>query len=274
VTAYSASRVLAVGAELRAARLRAGLTQKQVADQIGIQHSRVSKWENGKGLPTEADLGVMLLLYEITGDERVEFLRLAREAADPNWVSPGVGRRLASLIESERLARRIVNFEPMHVPGLCQTPEYARAVMAGSGVTHAQLSQGVELRMSRQKVLTKDGAPEYVAIIAEYALRYPPCTRREMAGQLRKLLTLGRRPNVSILVLPFDCGPSAARHGPFVLTEPRQGDPVVRLEHYRSTTTLTNSRDVRDYQAAVEEIRGQAVGAAALIRKLLMEVER
>lgn len=277
MTAYNASRARELGAELKAARLRVGLTQEQVAGRINRQHSRISKWERGIGLPSEADLGALLLLYEITGEEREDFLRLAREAADPNWVSPGVGRRLASLIESERLARRIVNVEPLFIPGLCQTGDYAHAIMVGAGVTREQANQRVELRLDRQELLTSSGAPEFVAIIGEHALRYPPCARHVMIKQLQKLLTLARLPNVSIHVLPLDSGYSSALYGPFVLMEPRNGEPVVRQEHLAATTTLTNTRDVRTYQTAAEEIRRQAmdeVDSAAFIGNLLNEMEQ
>lgn len=274
MTAYSTPGARDLGAELKAARLRAGLTQKQVGERIERQQHRVSKWEQGIGLPTEADLGKLLLVYEIAGEEQEDFRRLLQEAAAPDRVSPGVGRRLASLIESERRARRIVNVEPLFIPGLCQTRDYAHAIMAGGGLTREQANQRVDVRMDRQALLADDNAPEFVAIIGVHALIHPPCDRPTMIEQLEKLLAMAELPTVSILVLPLDIGYSPALYGPFALIEPRKGEPVVRQEHLAATTTLTNTRDVRTYRTAVDDIHRQAMSAdlsVAFIRKLLKE---
>lgn len=227
-------------------------------------------------LPGEADLRAMLDVYNIVDEEHEELLRLAREVTDPNWVTAGAGRQLATLLDTERMASRITNVEPLRIPGLCQTEAYARAIFAGAGLTRTQVAQGVAFRLSRQALLDRDDAPQYVAIIGEYALRYPPCDPPVMIGQLRRLLNLADRPNVSVLVLPYAARTSHALEGAFVLMELRRGDPVVRLEAYRGTTTLSNSRDVRDYQAAVEDIRRQAMNeaeSASFIGRLLNELE-
>mgnify|MGYP001607191145 FL=1 len=226
----------------------------------------------------------MLTLYGVTGEEHERLLAMAREAADPNWVVPGLGRRVAATIASEKAARRIVNVEPMLIPGMCQTDEYARAVMGSLSVTRERADQLVATRARRRAVLTRNNPPEYVAIIGEFALRYPPCDSTAMAEQLDLLLTLGDLPNVSILVLPFaECSSSAAVLGSFSLlvqrlpdSQPR-GAPVVRQENYRGTTALSNRRDVRDYQTAVEEILRKtmsAAGSRAFIAKLKKEMER
>lgn len=276
MTTYNASRARELGALLRAARKHRKLSLVAVGKQIRRHHSQISRWERGQGLPDEAVLGQMLLIYEVTPEEGEDLLTLAREAADPNWISPGVGRRLAALIETEKRARRIVNLELVIVPGLCQTEEYARWIMLIAGVTRDQINTRVDLRLRRQDRLTDENAPEYVAIIGEQALRYPPCDRSVMIKQLQKLLTLAELPNVSIHVLPFGCR-APAIESPFVLMELHRGDPMVHQEHYRATTTLTNPRDVGDYQAVVGEILRQVMNTAesiAFIGRLLEEWSR
>jgi hypothetical protein len=203
-------------------------------------------------------------------------LQLARDAADPNWVAPGVDKQLAALIEDERTARRIVNVQPLLIPGLLQTEEYARSIMVGAGTTRGQADQRILVRLGRQSVLTRRRPPEFLAIIGEHALRYPQCESDVMAEQLQHLLEMSARPNLSILVLPINIGYSPALEGPFVLLEFDRGDPVVQQEHYRATTTLTDSRDVRDYQTAVDVIVTQAMSpeeSAAFIAGLMKETE-
>lgn len=260
MNAANASRARALGAELREARKRAGMTMEQLAAQLDRSHSDISRWENGKRLPSEADTAAVLGILGVTGDERNRLLQLARDAADPNWVAPGVDKQLAALIEDEKTARRIVTVQPLLIPGLLQTEDYARSIMTGAGVTRGQADQRVLMRIGRQAVLSRKNPPEYLAIIGEHALRYPPCESTVMANQLEHLLALAERhPAVTVLVLPMGIGYSPAMEGPFVLLEFNRGDPVVQQEHFRATTTLTDNRDVRDYQAAVEMTRGKAM---------------
>jgi transcriptional regulator with XRE-family HTH domain len=271
------SRARALGAELRAARKAAGMTLEQLAGQLGRAHSDLSRWETGKRLPSEADTAAVLGILRVTGDERHRLLQLARDAADPNWVAPGVDKQLAALIEDEKTASRITNVEPLIVPGLLQTEGYATSIMVGAGATRGQAEQRVLVRLGRQRLLDRRNAPELVAIIGEHALHYPPCSRDVMVDQLRHLSAVAERPNVTIMVLPFDVGYSPALEGPFVLLEFTQGAPVVQQEHYRSTTTLTDTKDVRDYVEAVAAIRGATLSpadSAELITKLGDELER
>jgi hypothetical protein len=77
----------------------------------------------------------------VTGDERDRLLQLARDATDPNWVAPGVGTSPPSP-EYERTATNITNVEPLMIPGLLQTADYARSIMLSAGRPPARLSSG------------------------------------------------------------------------------------------------------------------------------------
>lgn len=266
-----------MGAELREARKRAGLSMQQLGDQLGRAHSDVSRWESGKRLPSVADTAAVLGILGVTGPERDRLLQLAKDAGDPNWVAPGLNKQLAGLIADEKTAQRIINVEPLLVPGLLQTEDYARSIMRGAGATIGETDSRVLIRLGRQNVLNRRNAPDFLAVIGEHALRYPPCPPSMMCEQLDRLLTDARRPNITILVLPMDVGYSPALEGPFVLHEFDRGEPVVQQEHYRATTTLTDIRDVRDYRAAVDAIQRQALTAehsATLISEVLTEMEQ
>jgi transcriptional regulator with XRE-family HTH domain len=277
VSNTNASRARALGAELREARKHAGMTLEQLAGQLGRSHSDLSRWETGKRIPSEADTAAVLGILGVIGDDRDRLVQLAREAANPNWVAPGVNRGLAALIEDEKVARHIVNVEPLVIPGLLQSDDYANAIMTGAGASRGEIEQRVLVRMGRQRLLTRRNAPEFVAVIGEHALRYPPCTAVEMVDQLQHLLTMSEHKNVTIHVLPFGIGYSPAHEGSFVLLEFAQGAPVVHQEHYRSTTTITESRDVRDYAEAVESILGKTLNpadSAGAIERLAEEMEQ
>lgn len=269
-------RSLGFGARLRDARKRAGLSQQQLAGLLKRQHSHISRWENGKLAISEADAGAVLGVLGITGAERDELLELARDAADPNWLAPGLDRQLAVLTEYERLADTIINVQPMLIPGLLQIAEYAKAIMIGAGATSGEAQQRVTYRMGRRDVLTRHNPVNYVGLIGEYALRYPPCDDAVAAEQLRQLLKLAQLDNVTIQVMPIERRYVSALEGPFVLIESARTKSVVHLERYRSSTILTDARDVRDYQDAADSLRRDAMSSAAtteLIAKLVDEME-
>jgi transcriptional regulator with XRE-family HTH domain len=271
------SRALQLGAELREARKKADKTIVQVAEALGYHHSTISRWERGETMPSVADIGAVLVVLGITGDDRDHLIELARYDGVPDWVAPGIGKQLALLIEYERIAHRVAEMNPLMIPGLLQTSAYARALMIADGTTPGKAEQRTKIRMDRQNVLTRKQRPvHYLAIIGEQALRYPPCDDAQVVEQFDHLLTMGARPNVTIEVLPFDRRCTLALEGRFILLEFIDDTGVVHLESQWSTTTLTNEQAVRDYQRTVDAIRGPALGeqdSAALIRKIQKEVE-
>jgi transcriptional regulator with XRE-family HTH domain len=271
------SRALQLGAELRDARKKADKTIVQVAEALGYHHSTISRWERGETMPTVADIGAVLVVLGITGDHRDQLIELARHDSVLDWVAPGMGKQLALLIEYERIAHRVAEINPVLIPGLLQTSDYARSLMLGAGATPGEADRGTKTRMDRQDVLTRKQRPvHYLAIFGEYALRYPACDDVVMVEQLGHLITMGARPNVTIEVVPFDQRYTRALEGRFILLEFNDGTGIVHLESYSATTTLTNEHAVRDYQHTVETIRRRTLGeqdSAALIRKIQKEVE-
>ncbi|MCA1185543.1 MULTISPECIES: helix-turn-helix transcriptional regulator [unclassified Saccharopolyspora] len=270
-------RARQLGAELRAARKAAGLSTSELGTRLGRSHTHVSRWENGKLTPREADVGAVLGILGVTGDERERLLQLARDAGDPNWVAPGVGKQLTVLTEYERTAQRITDVEPLLIPGLLQTGNYARSIMRGAGATRGEADKRVTYRLGRRDVLSRRTPVALNAIIGEHALRYPPCEPAVMVEQLRHLSEWVQRDNVEAQVLPLGGGYSPALEGPFVLIEFSRDKPVVHLEHYRSSTTITDAKDVQDYQNAAERLRGMAMSreaSAALVAEITDQMEK
>ncbi|HEX3785282.1 MAG TPA: Scr1 family TA system antitoxin-like transcriptional regulator [Pseudonocardiaceae bacterium] len=153
------SQAVQLGADLREQRKRAnggkGMTVAQVAAALGFHHSTVSRWERGETMPSEADTASVLAIYGVTGEERGRLVELARHDDIPDWVAPGIGKQLAALIEYERIADRITEVNPLLIPGLLQTRDYARSLMIGAGAPLGQAEQGAVIRMGRQNVLTR-----------------------------------------------------------------------------------------------------------------------
>lgn len=268
-------RAHALGAGLREKR-QGKMTVRELAQQLGKAHSAIVRWEGGQIAPSVEDTAAVLGILGVTGPERDRLLELARDAADPNWVAPGVHRHVAALAEYERTASSITNVQPLMVPGLLQTAEYARSIMLSAGATRGEADQRVIYRMGRRDILTRAEPVEFHAIIGESALRFPPCERAVMAAQLRHLQKWAEMPNVTVQAVSLDHGYSPSLEGPFVLLEFDKARPVVQLEHYRSATTLTDVGDVRDYKDAAETLRRDAMSPASttgLIADIADEME-
>src|SRR5580704_7099732 len=115
--------------ELRRARLDAGLTQEQVATAMDWSLSKLIRIENGTVGISMNDLKAILAHYKITDDRRsAELIALSRGARERSWWNSyrDVAPRLIQLIEYEAAAFIARNFQPLIVPGLLQTEEYAR----------------------------------------------------------------------------------------------------------------------------------------------------
>lgn len=254
-------RARQLGAELRQAREARGLPTRKLGELVGRGSSHVSRWENGKLTPSEADTAGVLAVLGITGSERDRLLELARDAADPNWIAPGVDKQLAALAQYERAARRIVDVEPLVIPGLMQTMDYARSCMMAFGATQGEADQRATHRIGRQHVLTDRRPVDMVAVVGEYALRHAPCSPDVLVDQLRHLVKLAELANVAIQVLPLDRPSVPALTGPWALLQFRDTRPVLHLEHYSVSTTMTDPKTIARYQEAVDTIRETAMDA-------------
>jgi hypothetical protein len=118
----------------------------------------------------------------------------------------GIQARIAS---QEKQVRVFRGYEPMLVPGLFQTPDYACAVLESASRKNrstSDIDDAVQRRIQRQDVLyRRDKSFRY--IIAEAALRHRRGDRDTMAAQMDRLITLRRLSNVSFGIIPFDSSP-------------------------------------------------------------------
>jgi transcriptional regulator with XRE-family HTH domain len=118
-----------LGLELRRLRETAGLTIEKVADRLECSDSKVSRIETGQVGATPRDVRDMLELYGVTGEQRDGLVQIAREAREKGWWHAYGDVQVTAYIGFEAEAAWIRTFEVVAVPGLLQTPAYARAVI-------------------------------------------------------------------------------------------------------------------------------------------------
>jgi transcriptional regulator with XRE-family HTH domain len=260
-----------VSTELRELRKKAGLTCADVARALGTSITKVSRMETGdRGLYVD-DVAAMLGLYHVPARRREEILDLVRNGGEPNWwqLKPtDLPTEWRDLIALENDAITITNFEPLVIPGLLQTPEYATALISG---TNYELSEGevnrlVATRMGRQPLLAKRNAPSLIALIDEIALRRPVGDPGVMDRQRQHLVASAQRPNITLQIVPFEAGATPGLEGPIVILDLADGRSVIHLETRRAGTFLSEEPHVRATKLAAQRLRAQALAPEESIR--------
>ncbi|MBX7553050.1 helix-turn-helix transcriptional regulator [Streptomyces sp. NPDC004232] len=259
-----------LGAELRMLRTGAGLTSGDAARLVGWHQSKVSRIETGASGVKPADVRSLLDAYEVRdGHLRELLLMLAGSdgAGDRHrwWhayrgVLPPTYRDFISL-ESQASAMRTL--ETTVVPGLLQTPEYARAVTRAAvpDLDEERLDTLVEVRLARQDVLRSDPPLELSAVLDEAVLRREVGGPGVMARQLERLTEAARLPQVRLQVLPFAAGAHVGLTGPFVIFSfPSTSDlDVVVLDQLTSSLYLERKEDLKAYSEAFDTLRIHAL---------------
>lgn len=272
-TATARGRTL--GAELCALRKRLGLSTRAAAERIGWTAATLNRTENGLRVATAEEVATILGAYNVVGGERERLLALARDAEMPGWWEPGDSiypTPLKALIGFEAQAVRITNVEISLVPGLLQIPEYARALMAASGIPPLEIETRVATRMGRQAILSRPQPPKLLALIDEAALRRPVGGRHAMTEQLHHLQRQSRKPNIDIRVIPLDVGVHPALAGPFTILEFDRANTLVYQSGKRASIFVDTSSEVAEFVACVDTLRMSSLApdrSNALIAKII-----
>ncbi|GAA4933990.1 helix-turn-helix domain-containing protein [Actinoplanes utahensis] len=274
-----------LGSQLRKLRESRGITREAAGYEIRASGSKISRMELGRVSFKERDVADLLTMYGVADSaERDALIGLARQANNPGWwqhfgdVLPNWFQAYLGL---EAAASLIRTYEIQFVPGLLQTPEYARAVImlghAGAGAE--EINRRVDLRLQRQQILTRSGGPQLWAVIDEAVLRRPIGGVAVMRAQIESLIEASKMPSIRLQIIPFQAGGHAAAGGPFAILrfpEPELPD-VVYVEQLTSAIYLDKREDVDHYAMAMERVCIDAEPpnhTPEILGKLLNEVGR
>ncbi|MEV0266641.1 helix-turn-helix transcriptional regulator [Streptomyces sp. NPDC050617] len=259
------------GAEVRKLRERAGLSVGESAAVMGMHQSHISNVETGRTSLSEERLRKLARAAGHTNAALVDALAELGQSSGKGWWSQYRERLRPSLMDVAELESRatvIFNYEPMFVPGLLQTIEYATATSRGgyARASHHEQDLDVEFRVRRQSVLQGEGAPRLHAVIHEAALHASIGDRGVMRGQLLRLVEASRLPNVTIQVLPFD-GPVAFGTS-FTTVEPMVPElSTVIVAHVEKSLYLGDSEAIArytDWFATLRQVALPSLDAAVL----------
>ncbi|UNO39424.1 helix-turn-helix transcriptional regulator [Streptomyces sp. MST-110588] len=242
------------GRLLKLLRERAGLTQTHLAEAIGYSVEQVASVEQGRR-PAKAD-----------------FTRRAEEALGVSGelavLQPEVDRAKLPLffqdfagIEAEAVSR--CSYDPLLIPGLLQSPEYARAILA---VRYPPLDdeaqeQQLEARLRRQVVLTGKLSIDFSFIVGESVLRCPVGDSGILKGQLHRMLEMQQLPNVDVQVVPTLNGAHTGLHGPLVIVETTAHRRYAYFESHGESMVISDPAKVSILGLRYGKLRTQALNA-------------
>jgi transcriptional regulator with XRE-family HTH domain len=222
----SASVPAFFGAELRHHRKAAGLTQEELGEQINYTGALIGMIETTLRAPT---LRFAEACDRVLGTDGALTRMWALVSRSPT--------RYPDLAELEAAAVSIRSLEPLRIPDLLQTPEYARAVLASRAALD-DIDQAVAGLMDRQRLLDQPSPPPCWFIIGEAALRCPVGSPEIMRDQLATLLKAADTRRTMIQIMPYDTGGYAGLEGRVTLLTLEEGANVGYLNTYGNTMLI------------------------------------
>jgi len=267
----------ALGKRLRELRVAAKLSGKELAESLSWVGSKISKIENGKQSPTDDDIRDWARATNSeaqTASLLAALHNLEQQHAEWNRVlKAGMRAHQLSLSQLDEKTKFYRGFENTVIPGLIQTPEYARARFAQVVMVHKvpnDINEAVKARMQRQEMLYRPDK-RFHFVLTEAALRYRLVSSDIMLGQLDRLMAISTMRNVKLGIIGFKTQ---------YVTDPRHGfwvydDHVVQFESYSAEINLRQPQEIELYTGIFEHLAAVASygsAARAIISRVMEEL--
>ncbi|MFD9893372.1 Scr1 family TA system antitoxin-like transcriptional regulator [Amycolatopsis sp. NPDC059027] len=231
------------GRELALARDGKSLSQEELAKAVFVSQSLVAMWETGKRTPKADDLARCEEILGTTGFLARMLAELVAREVSHEW--------LDRWIEVEESATTLLWFEPIVVPGLLQTPDYARAILDSEEL--------VATRLERQRVLDEGEPPMLVVLLSESVLRQQVGGAEVLSEQLRHLAEMARRRTISVQVVPPDAPACAKFAGHFVVASLDGAPDVAYVDNQLRGEVVEGHADVTALRRRFEYFRADAL---------------
>jgi transcriptional regulator with XRE-family HTH domain len=274
-----------LGRKLKELREGAELTAVDSARALEWSKQRLWRYEGGQVSVHPNDVDIMCRLYGADPETTEGLKALARETKAKGWWHDysEIHEWFQLFLGMESASSRLRQYEAEIIPGLLQTPQYAKAVISlgPDELSLEAVEERVAIRIQRQRILTrrKPTAPRLEVILSETALvrGFSP---EIMTDQLSRLITVSELPNVSVRVIPFTAGPHTAYQGPFVILEfPRESptrDPEPKTVYEESPTGslyLDKPNEVETYSSIWADLDRVALDQAESRRLIEQKVK-
>jgi transcriptional regulator with XRE-family HTH domain len=254
-----------LGALLRALRTERGITVKEVTERLKFSPSKISRLETGQRGVSQHDIQALCDLYRVDNALRTRLTELAAEGKQHAWWLP-LGLPFTRYVALEQAAAAIYDYALMIMPGLLQTADYARAVVAATPQrwTRQEIELRVEGRLLRQELLLRPDAPKYEVLLDEAPLHRVVGGPGVMAAQLRRLLEASHMPRVDIRLIDFEAGPLPAGNSKFIVLRFAQPElpTQVYIEGLTKEVYIDDEEEVDVYLQTFSALRDMALSPA------------
>jgi transcriptional regulator with XRE-family HTH domain len=265
-----------LGAQLRRLRESKRISLEEAGNVIRASHSKISRLETGRVGFKDRDIADLLTFYGVTDETERQALRdLAGRANAQGWwhdYSDVLPTWFEAYVGLEEAATQIRAYEVQFVPGLLQTGEYARAVtlLGFPNASEREIDRRVGLRLARQAVFTRPNPPNVWVVLDEAVLRRHIGGTEVIKAQIKHLIELSARPNVTIQIVPFTAGGHAAAGGPFSILRFAEYDlpDVVYLEQLTSALYLDKHEVVDSYLMVMDRLAVEAATPANSVKTM------
>ncbi|MFJ4815826.1 helix-turn-helix domain-containing protein [Streptomyces sp. NPDC088801] len=259
--------VATVGRQLRLRREAAGLRAGEFAVAVGYGEDLVYKIESGKRIP------------------RPEYLDTADEVLDAGGLIAAMKedvkrvrypKKVRDLAQMEARAVELQLYDPLHVHGLLQTPECARALltMRRPAYSAEEVERFIAARVARKAIFERDPAPDLSFVLEEWTLRRPLGGRAVLRGQLERLLEAAQLRNVELQVMPIEREAHAGVDGSIEVLKFEDGSAIGRSPAVANGRPVSDLRQLRILELRYGIVRAQALTppeSTAFIEQLLGE---
>lgn len=254
---------------LELARLRKakGMTAEQVDRAHDWTKGKVARMERNEWvLPDKNDIALMLDTYEVTdAHKRDELLLWAKQGRERGWWHPYrnmLSEAYTTFIGLEYGASELRTWELAVVPGILQTPDYARGHLNRwpGELNPKEIDDRVEIRTQRQQILHRENPARLRAVIDEAAIRRAAGGTEVMRAQLLHLVQMAELPRVEIQVIPFEAGTHAGTQGPFTMLDFAEGEPpAVYVENVAGELFLEQEEEIARFRRTFERLTAVAL---------------
>ncbi|MFF0526561.1 helix-turn-helix domain-containing protein [Actinomadura nitritigenes] len=264
--------------ELRNLREAQGLTADEVTRRLEWSQGKLSSMETNKWRrPNPRDIRDLCELYSADEATQEALMAMARESRKRGWWEEGYGDVLGSgYIGFEQEARVYEGYQPLVIPGLLQTPAYIRALARADLARDTDaIERMVEMRATRQRILTHADPLRMWAVIDEAALSRPFGTTAERREQLQRLADTDAMENVTVQVLPFSAGLHAGMACGFVILSYKDDPSIVHIETGGGNALfLERPEDLERHSVRFQHLQATALGPDESVRFILDMIKK
>ncbi|MGW3242907.1 helix-turn-helix domain-containing protein [Streptomyces sp. NPDC001070] len=257
------------GNQVKLWREHAGVTREQLADEAGYGYETVKSMEQGRRRPTQR---LLLVADGLCGAQ-------GKLTAAEAFLKPERFPRYSQdFMRYEAEAIAVSSYQSQYVPGLLQTEEYVRALLASRWppLDEETIDERSAARLERQSLMQAQ-TRSFSFVVEEGVLRREWGGADERVRQLRQILATGARRNVTVQVMPTEGGFHPGLLGPFVLVETAEHEHLAYEEGQVSGVLYADPEKVSLFMRRHDMIARRALGpehSARFIEELAEELQR